>query len=919
MEARMRTVDWLVAVAIVVSSLLFGGELRSTYAEDASTDAPREAAAGGGVARARAGLLALYDFSSSSGPIVKDRSGVGKPVDLRVTKMKSVRRSVGSLEVTGETQIRSSQPASKIIEVVRRTGEITIEAWIRPATTNQKGPARIVTLSRSGTERNFTLGQDGNRFDVRFRTSTTSANGIPSVSTAKKSVSTELTHVVYTRDRTGRTRIYINGEKSQEKTMRGRTLPWHGSFKLALANEFGGGRQWLGHYYLVAVYGRDLLPKEIQQNFTAGADARAAPARLAEKKPATGAELFETRIAPLLARHCLECHDATSKKGRLDLSRKDAALAGGKNGVVIVPGNAAESLIWEAVEHDDMPKKRSPLSRQEKELMRRWIEGGAVWSIDVIDPLAYAGERKARENWLLRLTVPEYIETVRSAVGVDVEKEAREILPPDLRADGFSNTAYNLNVDLGHVEAYAKLAEIIVERMDVLAFAARYSKSRKLTDDSLRGLIAKMGQWILRGPLEEHEIVTFRGISTTVASAGGDFEEAVSYVLEAMLQSPRFIYRIENQRGDGTPWPVGDYELASRLSYILWGAPPDRELMKAAEAGDLYDRSAVGAQVRRMLEDPRAIARSSRFIEEWLDLERLRNLRPGPERFPDWNDQLAADMREETLAYFKDVVWKQKRPLADLLNAQFTYVTPRLAGHYGLELRGGSEPEPDVESKDAAQSHPLSLSYYLSYYDLASVPSRGGLLTQGSVLTVGGDDASMVARGLFVLHDLLRGTVKDPPPGLDTTPVPPEPGLSRRDVSEKRVVNPSCGGCHSKFEPLAFGLEKYDGIGAYHEKDEHGNTLREDGEILFPGEDEPVRYRTTSELMDLLAKSGRVRECITWKLTQFALGRPLVEGDGPILKNIDENSQRDGGTYVSLITAIVMSDLVQMTQTEPVQ
>ena len=154
---------------------------------------------------------------------------------------------------------------------------------------------------------------------------------------------------------------------------------------------------------------------------------------------------------------------------------------------------------------------------------------------------------------------------------------------------------------------------------------------------------------------------------------------------------------------------------------------------------------------------------------------------------------------------------------------------------------------------------------------------------------------------------------------MDTTPVPPEPGLSRRDVSEKRVVNPSCGGCPSKFEPLAFGLEKYDGVGAYHEKDEHGNTLREDGEILFPGEDEPVRYSSTSELMDLLAKSERVRECITWKLTQFALGRPLVAEDGPILKKIDENSQRGGGTYVSLITAIVMSDLVQMTRTEPVQ
>jgi hypothetical protein len=324
--------------------------------------------------------------------------------------------------------------------------------------------------------------------------------------------------------------------------------------------------------------------------------------------------------------------------------------------------------------------------------------------------------------------------------------------------------------------------------------------------------------------------------------------------------------------------------------------------MRAAGAGDLYDRSGVDAQVRRMLDDPRAIERSVRFIEEWLDLERLGNLRPDPARFPAWSDQLAADMREETLEFFRDVVWRQKRPLADLLNAQVTYLTPRLAAHYGLEAL-------DPEAAGGG----------LARYDLASIPARGGLLTQGSVLTVGGDDASMVTRGLFVLHDLLRGAVKDPPPGLDTTPIPAEPGQSRRDIAERRVVNPSCGGCHAKFEPLAFALEKYDGVGAYHEKDEHGNALREDGEILLPGAGEAVRYGSTAELMDLLAASGRVRECITWKLTQFALGRPLTRDDAPFVERIHQDAQRDGGTYASLITAIARSDLVQTTRTEPVQ
>jgi hypothetical protein len=167
-----------------------------------------------------------------------------------------------------------------------------------------------------------------------------------------------------------------------------------------------------------------------------------------------------------------------------------------------------------------------------------------------------------------------------------------------------------------------------------------------------------------------------------------------------------------------------------------------------------------------------------------------------------------------------------------------------------------------------------------------------------------------------VLKDLLYSGVGNPPPGTDTTPIPPKPGMSHRAIAETRLANNACAGCHSKFEPLAFGLEKFDGVGGYHEKDEHGNALREDGEILFPGAEKPVRYKTTSELMDLLAGSERVRMNMTRKVTQFALGRPLVAGDEPLLSQIHAMSQSTGGTYASVISAIVMSDLVQTTQTE---
>lgn len=1125
----MKSLQWLmplgIAWSLLVGNVLYqalpAARAESESASQASTIPPVP----DGHSRTRIGLQALYDFTLSDVAIVKDVSGVGQPINLQIADTECVRRSDGSLEVLDETVIRSDTTASRIADAVRWSGELTIEAWIRPAKASMSGPARIVTFSKSGLERNFTLGQDDDEFDVRLRTTQTSTNGIPSLSTSDERVETELTHVAYTHDRNGRTRIYINGKTSSEMAVPGSLSNWDGEFQLALANELTMDRPWLGTFYLVAIYNRELLPQEVEQNFQAGSDVHGAPIRLAQEQT-SGGRFFDSQVAPLLLRHCLECHDSSSKEGGLDLSQKAAALAGGDSGEAVLAGNADESLLWQYVEADIMPEDRSPLSEEEKAVLRKWIDEGAVWSGDAIDePLLSLNER-AVEIWPRRLTVPEYIETVRSAVGVDIEAEARKFLPPDLRADGFHNTAYNLNVDLGHVEAYATLAQLIVSQMDVEAFAAKFSKSQKLIDKDMRRLIGEMGKWILRGPLDEREIVTFRGISTTVASAGGDFEEAVGCVIEAMLQSPRFLYRMENQRGDGTEWPVDDYELASRISYIIWGGPPDKKLLKAADNGRLSEPGVLNAQVERMLKDPRAVERSAQFIQEWLDLERLANLRPNEDRFPNWNAQLASDMREETIAYFKEVAWQQNRPLVELLNAQFTYATPRLAEHYGLSSKGlsiglesrpwasepkragrdllvlytfqgeksdkvsdmsgssapihltienpsaverseygltvnsatliaASEPSPrlvdaikksnavtleawitpadsnqngpariltfsdgtsrrnftlgqdgdrfDVRfratrtdanglpsvssSRKTVETRPTHVVFtrdatgraklYIngnqnaagnvdgslsnwddgftlslanettrdrpwlgtlhqaavygraltleeirakgavwSRYDLSEVPGRGGLLTQGSSLTVGGDEASMVARGLFVLQDFLRGSVKDPPPCVDTTPVPTKPGLTQRAIAEARVANNSCGGCHAKFEPLAFGLEKFDGVGAYHESDEHGNKLRDDGEILFPGSNKPVPYQTSAELMDLLADSKRVRECMTWKVAQFALGRPLTAADRASLKKIHQAAWDEGGTYASLITAIATSDLVRTTPTE---
>ncbi len=866
--------------------------------------------------RTNSGLIAIFDFEKVDG-FVRDSSGLTPLLRFKFDGNGSIVHKNGAIELKKNGALKSDEITPRIATAIIRSGELTFEAWIHPVNVTQNGPARIFTYSRNSNDRSFTIGQDGDKFDFRVRSTQTNNNGIPSLHSTAGSAKPELTHLVYSRDRTGRTRIYVNGELNVEKFLPGDLTNWTADFHLGIGNELDGNRPWLGKIHLLAIYQRDLLPHEVQTHFQLGAAASTLPVINIKKTDSDSSSHFVSAVAPIIARHCLECHDSSTKEGGLDLSNEKSTLAGGDSGSAILAGKPYDSNLWTQVVSNEMPQDREPLSAEEKQAIKEWIDYGAKWSGGDIDLSTASPSGKKVGIWVRRLTVQEYIATVKATLDVDISTEAKTILPPDLRADGFSNTAYNLNVDMKHVSAFAQLAELIVKRIDIKKFIARFNEgktSQKLSGESIRPFIEAAGKWLFRGPLEDHDFGVYLQIAETVENAGGNYEEAAQFILEAMLQAPRFIYQIESQRGDGTRYPVGDFELASRLSYILWGASPDQELLSAVERGELYDRSGVTKQIERMLDDPRVVDRSIEFLSQWLDLDRLDNMQPNKEMFPNWNPELAVDMRTETIEFFKEIVWNQNRPLVEILNAQVTFATPRLARHYGLTS--------NVHANEPSISDSLSASDF-ERFDLVTDASRGGLLTQGSVLTIGGDEASMVTRGLFVLKDLLRGSVSSPPPGVDTSPVPSKPGLSQRKVSEARIADTNCGGCHGKFEPLAFGLERFDGLGAYSEKDEHGNELREDGEVLFPGKTNSTPFTSLAELMDLLAASDRVKETLTWKVTQFAIGRPLTSADAAIVKQIHRDAEVvateegvAGATYRSLITAIVLSDLVQTTQTE---
>ncbi|MGD8993398.1 MAG: fibronectin type III domain-containing protein, partial [Desulfobacterales bacterium] len=217
------------------------------------------------------GLRALYTFDEGSGTTIHDTSGTGTPLDLSVSSG-TVNWLSGALAVTSAALIKSDGPATKVIDACRATNEISIEAWLKPANTTQGGPARIVTLSKDTSYRNFTLGQSSASYDLRLRTTATDGNGRPSLSTPGGSLKTTLTHIVYTRDAAGVAKVYVNGTQVSSRTIGGDLSNWQTNFHLGLANEMTKNRPWLGELHLVAVYGRALSLQEVHQNFQAGAN-----------------------------------------------------------------------------------------------------------------------------------------------------------------------------------------------------------------------------------------------------------------------------------------------------------------------------------------------------------------------------------------------------------------------------------------------------------------------------------------------------------------------------------------------------------------------------------------------------------------------------------------------------------------------
>jgi len=430
-------------------------------------------------------------------------------------------------------------------------------------------------------------------------------------------------------------------------------------------------------------------------------------------------------------------------------------------------------------------------------------------------------------------------------------------------------------------------------KRDEIAVADVPGKARGCAES----IVTRLAGEAYRRPVTDDDLAGPMAFYDRAAAADG-FEIGVRTALQAILASPSFIFRLEQaplEVQPGEVYPIADVDLASRLSFFLWAASPDEELVTLAAEGRLSDPAVLESQVRRMLADPRAEALSTRFASQWLRLQDAEDNQPEPYLYPDFTGQLREDLVRETQLFFDHLV-REDGSLLELFTADYTFLNERLAAHYGI---------PGVSGPEFRR---------VSYPDA----SRRGVLGHGSVLLSTSMSArtSPVLRGKWVM-EVLMGTPPPPPPPNtpafdDTESARDGRLLTTRERLEMHRANPACRSCHRFMDPIGLALDNYDVTGRVRVR-ENGVALDTRG-IFYDGTD----VSTPAELVDILTKRPipLVRN-FTEHLLAYAIGRRAEYFDGPGIRAIAREAEADDYRMSSFILGVVNSDPFRMARPAP--
>ncbi|MFO0945847.1 MAG: DUF1592 domain-containing protein [Planctomycetota bacterium] len=404
-----------------------------------------------------------------------------------------------------------------------------------------------------------------------------------------------------------------------------------------------------------------------------------------------------------------------------------------------------------------------------------------------------------------------------------------------------------------------------------------------------REIVERFATRAFRRPVPPEEVARYLKLYDLARTEGDGFEQGIQLALQGILVSPHFLFRIEVDKDPKDPkaiHPITDFELATRLSYFLWSTMPDEELFALAREGKLREGDNLASQIKRMLADPKSKEFVENFAGQWLQLRSLMLLAPDTKRFPEFDDSLRAAMREETLLFFETVM-KEDRSILDFIDADFTYLNGRLAKHYGIPGVDGSE-----------------------FRRVALPPGpRGGILTQASILTVTSNPTrtSPVKRGKWILEELLGEPPPPPPPNVPELEAQGQSltGTLRQKMEQHRS-NPSCASCHARLDPLGFGLENFNAIGGWRDK-EGDFPIDASGELP-----DGSRFQGPAELKQILkSKQAEFRRCLTEKMLTYALGRGLEYYDQCAVDEIVEALAADGNRFSRLILEVASSEPFQ--------
>jgi mono/diheme cytochrome c family protein len=602
----------------------------------------------------------------------------------------------------------------------------------------------------------------------------------------------------------------------------------------------------------------------------------AAGSQPADRAGAAG-ESFRSEIRPFLANFCSQCHGG-------DEPEADLKLDDFKTPPAVLDQRETWESILEYVRLHEMPPEGEP--QPDEEQRTKFVD----WVEAQLAQFDWSKHRHPGRVTMRRLNRTEYNNTIRDLVGVDFRPA--DDFPADDVGHGFDNIGDVLTLSPILLEKYLAAAEQVVQRAMAEPAPRRRILIRQPSDDRSRDQCARevlshFATRAFRRPATPQEVDRLIGLVQLAEQQGADYPRSLEVALQAILASPHFLFRIELDDHPDDPAmerPLNDYELATRLSYFLWSSMPDDELFGLAEKGQLTDDSALAAQVRRMLRDPKSIALVDSFAAQWLQLRNLDQLTPDPDRFPAFDPPLREAMISETKQFFLTVM-RDDRSILDFIDSDYTFLNQQLARHYGVPGIVGDQMR-QVSLNDGR---------------------RGGLLTHASILTLTSNPTrtSPVKRGKWILDNILGAPPPPPPPGVQELKEGEEAELlgSLRERMEQHRADPSCAVCHRTMDALGFGFENFDAIGAWRDRD---GAFEIDASGQLPGNQQ---FRGPQQLRSILRSQRKDQfvRCLSEKMLTYALGRGLQSYDRGAVDDIVDQVEQNDGRFSSLVLAVAAS------------